>query len=61
MRSLSLSADGIVPCSSSEPILSAIALPMPGNDSALPWRAISATEAPESRMFFAAVRYATTR
>ncbi len=56
MRALSLSADGIEPPSSSASILSAIVFPTPGRSSALPCRAISATDTPASRIAFAALR-----
>jgi hypothetical protein len=51
-----LRAAGISPSSSSATIFSAIVLPIPGSSSARPWRASSATETPESRIAFAALR-----
>ena len=52
----SFSAAGISPSSSSASIFSAIVLPTPSSSSARPCRAISATEAPESRIALAALR-----
>jgi hypothetical protein len=56
MRALSLSAEGIDPVASSASIFSAIVLPTPASSSARPWRAISATDTPASRIALAALR-----
>ena len=56
MRAFSLSAEGIEPVSSRASIFSAIVLPTPESSSTRPWRAISATETPASRIAFAALR-----
>jgi len=53
---LSLSAAGIVPESSRALIFSAIVLPIPGSFTTVPARAISSTEAAESRIALAALR-----
>ena len=52
----SLSAEGIEPESSRASIFSAIVLPTPESSVARPWRASSATEAPDSRIALAALR-----
>ena len=52
----SLVAAGISPSSSSATSFSAIVLPTPSSCSTVPWRDISATEAPDSRIALAALR-----
>ena len=56
MRAFSLSAAGIEPFSSRASIFSAIVLPTPESYSTRPWRAMSSTETPASRIAFAALR-----
>ncbi len=56
MRARSLSVAGIVPVSSRASIFSAIVLPTPESSSTRPWRAISSTDTPASRIAFAALR-----
>ncbi len=53
---LSFSAEGIEPVSSSVLSFSSIVLPMPGSSVTVPARVISATDAPASRIAFAALR-----
>ncbi len=52
----SFTAAGISPSSSSASIFSAIVLPTPSSCTARPCFAISATDTPDSRMAFAALR-----
>ena len=52
----SFSADGISPVSSSAISFSSIVLPIPGSSVTVPARVISATDAPASRIAFAALR-----
>jgi hypothetical protein len=56
IRSFSLSAEGMLPSSSSSAIFSAIVLPMPASSSARPSRASSATDTPASLIDFDALR-----
>ncbi len=56
IRFLSLSAEGMLPVSSSVTIFSAIVLPIPGSSSAFPALAISPTDTPTSRIDLAALR-----
>ena len=56
MRSRSFTAAGMSPSASSASIFSAMVLPTPARSVALPCPASSATDLPESRMAFAALR-----
>ena len=56
MRALSFSDAGIEPVSSRASIFSAIVLPTPASSSTRPWRAMSSTETPASRIALAALR-----
>jgi hypothetical protein len=56
MRSRSFTAAGMSPSASRESIFSAIVLPTPARSVARPWAASSATDLPDSRMAFAALR-----
>ena len=56
IRSRSFTAAGMSPSASSESIFSAMVLPTPARSVALPCAASSATDLPESRMAFAALR-----